>query len=121
VFEVYRQNNIPSRRWFLVPLLVISGLIAIFVGASLYFYRAPPATVTYPWFGFWWFPFGWFIFIPVIFIAFFAFRWFLWGGWGWGRSYGNNYDPALETLRERFARGEISREQFDQMVKDLQR
>ena len=66
--------------------------------------------------------FGW-IFIPLFFIfAFFAFRWFLWGGWRWrgGGWHGRYYDPALETLRERFARSEITKERFDSMVKDLE-
>lgn len=29
-------------------------------------------------------------------------------------------DPAMEALRQRYARGEITKEQFDQMARDLQ-
>ena len=29
------------------------------------------------------------------------------------------YDPAMQLLRERYARGEISKEQFSQMAQDL--
>jgi hypothetical protein len=47
-------------------------------------------------------------------------RWFFWGGWGWSRGwYGPYYDPALEALRGRFARGEITKEKFDDMEKTL--
>jgi len=69
-----------------------------------------------------WFPFPFFplLFIPVVFLLFFGFRWFFWGRWGWNRDwYGPYLDPALETLRERFARGEITKEQFDDMAKTL--
>lgn len=31
-----------------------------------------------------------------------------------------NYDPAIDTLRQRYARGEISKEQFEQMSRDLE-
>jgi len=41
-------------------------------------------------------------------------------GWGfkgmWGMHYGSR---ELEIVRERYARGEITREQFEQMLKDL--
>lgn len=78
-----------------------------------------PASATYPWL--WWFPFGWFIFIPVFFLIFFAVRWYFWGGWWWGRGWYYGYDPALDTLRQRFAKGEITKEQYDQMRRDLER
>ncbi|MDG6994729.1 MAG: SHOCT domain-containing protein [Nitrososphaerota archaeon] len=71
-----------------------------------------------------WFPFPFFplLFIPVVFLLFFSFRWFFWGCWGWGRGgwYGG-YDPAIAALRERYAKGEITREQLEQMTKDLER
>jgi putative membrane protein len=64
---------------------------------------------------------GWFFFIPIFFLIFFAVRWFFWGEWWWGRGshYGWDYDPALEILRKRFARGEISKEQYEQMKRDI--
>lgn len=35
------------------------------------------------------------------------------------RWYG--YDSAMESLRQRYARGEISRDQFEQMASDLEK
>ena len=119
---MYRgSNHHPSRRWAVIPPLFAAGLIAILVGFWLYTgaWSAPPPGTAYP--RFWWFPFGWFIFIPIFFLIFFAVRWYIWGGWWWGRGwhYGG-YDPALETLRQRYARGEINKEQYDQMRGDLE-
>ena len=125
--ETYQESKLrPSRRWVFVPLLVAAGLIVTFAGVALYLGvpSAPPTTgATYPWF--WWFPFPWFFFIiPVFFLIFFAVRWYFWGGWWWGRGgwyYGGADDPALETLRQRYARGEITQQQFEEMRKELER
>ncbi len=96
-------------------MLLVVAFAAILVGASLYYGNAAPQG-----YGWWpWAPFGWFAFIPVFFIAFFALRFFWWGPWG-GRGWYYHGDWALEVLRERFARGEITKEQFEQMRKDLQ-
>jgi putative membrane protein len=112
-----------SRAWLIVPVLGIAAIVTI---AALFFYEVHPAGV-YPWYGWWWFPFPFFplIFIPVIFLAFFVFRGIFWGeGWcglggaGW---HSTQYsDPAYEILKERFARGEITKDQFEQMTKDLE-
>lgn len=40
---------------------------------------------------------------------------------GYGGRGGAGRDPALFIARRRYARGEISREQYDQIVSDLQR
>ena len=71
------------------------------------------------WGFFWLFPFFW--------LLFFLFRpWRWWGPWGWGGYRNGPYgygraarDPAVDALRERYARGELTKEQFDQMMKDL--
>lgn len=101
-------------RWLLIPALLVAAFAAIVFGASLYF-RAP-APQGYYWWP--WAPFGWFLLIPLFFVAFFALRFFLWGRWG-GSGWYYQGDPALQVLRERFARGEITKEQFEQMRKDL--
>ena len=101
-------------RWLLVPALVVVAFAAIVVGASFYF--RPAAPQGYYWWP--WAPFGWFLLIPLFFVAFFALRFFFWGWWG-GRGWYYRGDSAMEVLRERFARGEITKEQFDQMRKDL--
>jgi putative membrane protein len=71
--------------------------------------------------------------------------WWMWGAWGigmmlvmllfWGavvvglvvgirwllrRGSGQRSDSALEILRERYARGEISKDDFEKIKKDLQ-
>ena len=120
-----RSNRGPSRWWPLFPLLAVAAIASTLIGLSLYlrsYAPSPDYGVQYQgWFGWPFFGLGW-VFIPLFFVViFFAFRWFLWGGWGWRRGWnGRYYDPALETLRERFARGEITKERFDSMVKDLE-
>ncbi len=122
---MYRSSAHPSRRWMWFPIVAAGAFVALFVVVWAHFgpFQATYAGAPFP---VWWFPFGWFVFIPFFFIAFFALRWFLWGGWGWGWGGWGWYrgwyaDPALETLRERFARGEITKERFDQMRQDLER
>jgi putative membrane protein len=106
-----------SRAWLLVPVLGVGAIIAL---VALSFFYGAHVVGVYPWSG-WWFPFGWFIFIPVIFLVFFAFRWIFRGRWWGGGWYYRQYgDPALEILKERFARGEITKDQFEQMAKDLE-
>ena len=96
-------------------MLVVAALVATAIGASLYFNAGPVEN-----YGWWpWAPFGWFFFIPLFFVAFFVLRFFLWGWWG-GRGWYSGEDSALQVLRERFARGEITKEQLEQMRKDLQ-
>src|SRR5487761_912171 len=92
---------------FASVIIAVGTLIVL----SFLFGRFSP--VAYPPFFF----FGWWIFIPLFFFGFFFFRWWGWGYRWYPRSY--YYDPALETLRERFARGEITKEQYDQMRRDL--
>ena len=107
--NVYTRSG-RGLRWCLVPLLAVVAVVSALVGLSLLFrsMAEPP----YPawWFGWPFFGFGW-VFIPLFFIAiFFAFRWIFWGGW-WGQGWaGRYYDPAMDALRGRFARGEITKE-----------
>jgi putative membrane protein len=112
------DSSIESRRpirWVLAPLLLIAALVATVIGVSFYFNAASPQA-----YGWWpWAPFGWFFFIPLFFVAFFALRFFWWGPWG-GRGWYYHEVSAMQVLRERFARGEITREQFEQMRKDLE-
>lgn len=104
-FRRARQTAI----WIYVAVIVaVASLSAI----SLAFGRFSPTI--YPPFFF----FGWWIFIP-LFFAFFFFRW--WGGGYWWGSRPYYYDPSLETLRQRFARGEITKEQYEEMRKDLEK
>jgi putative membrane protein len=104
---------------------VVLGLLAAFVVGSLalwgfslatghapFFFSAP-----YPYFFF--FPFG---FLFFLFFVFFIVRLIFWGGWwGWRGRYRGYYHwgDAKEVLRQRYARGEITKEQFEQMNRDL--
>jgi putative membrane protein len=99
-----------------IPILIVVVVLVTDVGLALYLRRYSPSSL-----GFWFlFPFFPLLFIPIAFLFFFGLRWFFWGRWGWNRGwYGPYHDSALETLRERFARGEITKEQFDDMAKTL--
>jgi putative membrane protein len=121
VSNMNQSSYSPSKRWILFPVLAAAGLALTALAAWLYTFGAtPPSGTSAPWSG-WWFPFGWFFFIPIFFLIFFAFRWFFWGGWWWSRGsqYRWGHDAAFEILRERFASGEITKEQYEQMRKDL--
>jgi putative membrane protein len=62
------------------------------------------------------FPFG---FIFFIFIIFALSRLLFWP-WGWRRGYWYRHDEAADILRQRYARGEITKDQFAQMMRDLE-
>ena len=70
-----------------------------------------------PWF---WGP-GWWPFGPLLMLVFWVIVIGLVVGairrWGW--SYALRPDSALETLRMRYAKGEIGREEFEAMRRDL--
>ena len=64
------------------------------------------------------FPFGFIFFFIVVF---FIFRLLFWGSWGWGyRGHRRYWGDPKEVLKHRYARGEITKEQFDQMMRDLE-
>lgn len=110
------------RRFFGWAFAGLFLLIVISIAASLIVYalRGPGnGTGFFPFFGF---GFGW-VFVFLFFLFFWGFRW--WGGWGrwggYGRSYGPYaWDGAKAILRERYARGEIGKDQFEQMMRDLE-
>jgi putative membrane protein len=74
--------------------------------------------------------FGMLFMIPIGLVILVIIGYAIWRGFGWGggccgsHHYGHydSYDEkenAMEILRQRYARGEISKEQFDQMRKDI--
>ena len=113
------SSSVPRRAfaWPVIGFLVVIGLV---IAASLvaYAFRRPGSGfVFFPFFGF-----GW-VFFLLFFLFFWGMRW--WGGWGWGwYSRGGRYwrygDDAHAILRTRYARGEITKDQFDQMMRDLE-
>ena len=70
---------------------------------------------------------GFLLVFLIVWIAFFVIRIALWTGrrgsgyGGYGRYGGPHRDPAVMAARQRYARGEITREQFDQIMTDLGR
>ena len=113
----FRASRQKRAAWIFVAL--IGGLAALV--ALSFVFRLVSTGVYPPYYYF----FGWWWIFPIFFFAmvFFGFRW--WWGWGCWWGYGGRYsyyyqDSALELLRERFARGDITKEQYDQMKKDLE-
>ncbi|MCI4345427.1 MAG: hypothetical protein L3K07_01535 [Thermoplasmata archaeon] len=105
-------------RWFPGVLLVgLGALYALLLGAVLlgWLPRGTPGGSGPP---FWpIFPFGFFLVVLLVFVAF---RWACWGaGWG-GHTPWPARDEAQEILRERYARGEITRDQLLAMSSDLE-
>jgi uncharacterized membrane protein len=75
----------------------------------------------FPFFGFPFFGFG-FIFLGILVVGF-ALR-LIFRPWRRGTYYSGrwfSYDPAMDSLRQRYACGEITREQFDRMATDLEK
>jgi putative membrane protein len=68
-------------------------------------------------YGYFPFHFGWLGGIFLIFLAFWAARWLLWPRRGY-YTYPQRAD-AESIVRERYAKGEITKKQFDQMLRDL--
>ena len=102
--------------WGLVGLII---LIGISIAVSLIFAPRSSGGGFYPFF----FPFhfGWLGGIFLVFLIFFAIRWLFWPGrWNY-RPYPQYRDDAHNILRERYAKGEITKEQFEQMMHDLDR
>lgn len=105
--------------WGIIGLIAVIGLS---IALSLYFASWRPGGFAYPFF----FPFhfGWLGAIFLIFIVFLVARWFF---WPWrGRGGGGYYSyphqqrvDAASIVRERYAKGEITKEQFEQMLRDL--
>jgi len=106
-------------------VIVVIAVIAFLAVIAFHAYTSGPMPYYYgyPGFGWWFFPLG--LFFGLLFL-FFIFRVLFWGwgwggGWGWRRRYWYGYyGDASEVLRQRYARGEITKEQFDQMKRDLE-
>jgi putative membrane protein len=102
------------------------GVMFVLFGVSAavgVFYRGPASATsspaTYP------YDFPWWGFIGLFFAFFWIVPWIFGAGW-WGGRGGYRYrrwyryDDAYQILRERYAKGEVTKEQFEQMMRDLQ-
>ena len=97
-----------------VLLLAFGGLWLVNrTGSYPYGYRMPMMG--------WGFPLGIFGAIFLFVLVMLVLRLVFWGSYsGYRRGYLRE-SRAEEILRERYARGEITKEQFDQMMRDVQR
>lgn len=116
-----------SALFVLILLSVVLGVLVPVLQGSVPVWSVTP----YPW--------GWVAGLVIVLIAIAilmaVIRIVMWGVWGgiygrpylrrtfrhsyrWGPYYG--LDPAVEIARERFARGEITRDQFDEILHRLE-
>jgi len=119
---MYNEPRWHARRWIGLGFL---GVFAVFVAAMIYFMffvfpGAAPAGYypMFPWgFGWIWVFFGFFLFWGLLRWAFFP-----WHRGGYYRRYGyrnGRENEAYHLLRERYARGEITKDQYDAIMRDL--
>lgn len=110
-----------GRTWAYIGL----GVMFVLIGAGIFFSVLNGNTVTsmpiyYP--GQFWMPFFWVWPLVGVFFVVWVIGWAF--SWPWrsrGSRYGRRWgDPAHQILRERYARGEITKDQFDQMMRDLE-
>jgi putative membrane protein len=102
---------------------IIGLIVAIGVSILLSLYFAPWRPGGFSSHFFFPFHFGWLGTIFLIFIVILIARWFF-GPWRGGRggyySYPQEQTPdAVSIVKERYAKGEITKEQFDQIMGDL--
>ena len=119
-----------ERRWHVGHAIRLGFLavFGVFVAAMIYFmfvvYPNSPAG-TLPMYPFW--GFGWIWVFFGFFLLFGLLRFAFWGPrWGWGgyyRHYGTygRENEAYHILRERYAHGEITKDQYEAMMRDLYR
>ncbi len=107
--------------WGLVALLAVIGVsIAL---ATIFIPRPVPTPGNYYFWPF--FPFGGLFALFWIFAIFWFVRW-VFGPWRWRYSgrypgrYWRYHDESYYIIRERYAKGEITKEQFEQMMRDLE-
>ena len=103
--------------WGLLGLIILVGAS---IATSIVFFAYRSAGPYYPIFPFFPFHFGFFGIIILILIIFWISRWWLWSRSGSRHvSYLEHNDEADDILRKRYAKGEITKEQFEQMMRDL--
>lgn len=103
--------------WGLVGLIILVGA-SIATSIALFSYRS--AGSYYPIFPFFPFHFGLIGIIILVLLIFWVSRWWFWSKMGSRPvSYLENGNEADDILRKRYAKGEITKEHFEQMRRDL--
>ena len=103
--------------WGLVGLIILVG---VSIATSLIFFAFRSSGSFYPLFPFFPFHFGLFGGIFLIFIIFLVARLLFWPRTKYYLNSNSQHRiDAREILRERYAKGEITKEQFEQMMRDL--
>jgi len=104
--------------WRWAPFVLLAGIFVVVIAVSVIvrvLSPGAPGGVWVPFYGLW--P------LFLLFALSWAVRWFFWP-WGWGRGYSRrgywHGDESYYILRARYARGEITKEQYDQMMRDLE-
>ncbi|MGP8124786.1 MAG: SHOCT domain-containing protein [Nitrososphaerales archaeon] len=106
--------------WLLVGLILLLVFAFVIVLTAHFFFR--PALMPNYYGGYvfaiFFFPFGILFFFLLVFLIARLIFW-PWRG-GYRRAYWHHYGDAKEIVKARYARGEITKEQFDQMMRDLE-
>jgi uncharacterized membrane protein len=120
------QTPPPSPSRPVWPWVLVGGAFAAVVLVLLYvLYWAPvPAGGGRPYFGY--YGGGLLLVFFLVLLGFFALRMALWSAFrpryrGYPGRAGRMRDPAVMAARQRYARGEITREQYEQIMTDLGR
>ena len=104
------------RRTISYGIVAILAIIGIVTSISIYL----RATQSGSWYGYPFFGFGWIGIIFGFFFVFWILRWAFWSGRPYGYGYGGwSHGDPYSIIRERYARGEITKEQFELMTRDL--
>jgi putative membrane protein len=101
--------------WGIVGLIILVG---VSIATSLIFFASRTSGGFYPFFPFFPFHFGLFG-VFLIFIILMVARWVFWPRSDYYPGSSSQHNQARNILRERYARGEITMEQFQKMVRDL--
>ena len=116
-------NNLEEKRmwkyvtWGLLGLIILVG---VSLAISIFFFIPRSSGIFYPVLPFFPLHFGLLGGIFLLFIVFWIARWLF---WPWRehhpRAHSENHREAQDILKERYVKGEITREQFEQIMKDL--